>query len=203
MKKLTILILVLCLVFSLFSCGTRGNGDSSETPEGSGTGGNSTGDGSTEPPPTKEYIDAAVGHYEIELDGMNVNVDFWSIPPQWYQTPYQALEGTLTYTNNTGTALTRYLLAGFDIHLVQYDSDDVAYSDTPEIEQSTEYETLTNETPILLTLDPGETVTINFSVAYPEQLTIPDCEQSITFGLSESESFHSHDLSYRLCFHLR
>ncbi len=38
MKKLTILILVLCLVFSLFSCGTKGNGDSSGTPEGSGTG---------------------------------------------------------------------------------------------------------------------------------------------------------------------
>lgn len=203
MKRILTLLILLCLVLSLFACGTRGNGDSSETPQDSGSGDGtppeSSGDDGTDPPPTPQEIQPSVGYYEIELEGVSLRIDFEDVPNPWFE---NRIEGTLTYTNNTGAELSRYLHAAIDIFGEHYYSDELTHSDTPEIVQSEEYETLTLEEPLLLHLAPGETVTVNFSVAIPHQYDLPDCCHYLTFGLSENDEFHFRETSYRLCFRL-
>lgn len=189
MKRILTLLILLCLVLSLFACGSRGNGGSSETPQ----------DGGTDPPPTPQKIEPSVGYYEIELEGVSLRVDFGDVPTPWFE---NRIEGTLTYTNNTGAELSRYLHAAIDIFGEHYYPDDFTHSSTPEIVQSEEYETLTLEEPLLLHLAPGEPVTVNFSVAIPHQYDLPDCSHYLTFGLSENDEFHFRETSYRLCFRL-
>ena len=203
-KKILALLILLCLVLSLFACGSRGNGGSSETPQDSGSGDGtppeSSGDDGTDPPPTPQVIEPSVGYYEIELEGVLLRVDFWDVPTPWFE---NRIEGTLSYTNNTGAELSRYLHAAIDIFGEHYYSDELTHSDTPEIVQSEEYGTLTAEAPLLLDLASGETVTVNFSVELPHMFELPECSHYLTFGLSENDEFLFRETSYRLCFRVK
>ena len=215
MKNFLCLFLILSLLLTCGCTASRGDGEPSETPDETPaetpeetpdetldeTPDETPADSGTNvPPPTKEALMASVGSFENTMDGVTVRVAFRSIPESWYKNQPILYEGTLTYTNDTGEQLTRYLHANIDICGDHYVLDEITHSDTPVIEPSEEYETLTEEAPLLLSLAPGESVTVNFSVLYPAHQIILDAPMYLTFGLSEGEEYDFFDTSYRFCF---
>jgi len=120
--------------------------------------------------------DPTVGHYETMRDGILVGVDFWNVPEPWDGNglnPWQGkrLEGTLTYTNNTGARFLAYLHAfndmGYWMSDKYMDGGLFPYSPVPIVEQNEQLETITVEEPLLLDLAHGETITVNFSIEVP------------------------------------
>jgi len=191
MKKLFCLLLVLCILLSVGCTAPQGGDEPSDTPQGSGSGDASD--------TILAYTDCepVIGHYEFERDGVLVGVDFWNLPRPWYG---ERLEGTITYTNNTGTEISRYLHAFVEMGDI-WDRDDVVrYSTAPKIEQSEKFATVTEEAPLLLNLLPGEKVTVNFSVEVPSDIRENDALYNLNFGLYENEVPKVGELKYLVYF---
>lgn len=202
MKKLTVLILVFCLVFTLFSCNSRGDGEPSGTPADS--------DSSEQNPPrdssdrdeeltllTGEMGEPSVGHYEFERDGMLIGVDFWNVPHPWYG---NRLEGTLTYTNNTGVEISRYIHAFVELGAPWDEDNEVYYASAPKVDPSEAFASVGKDAPLFLNLLPGKTITVNFSIEIPPDIKENDAFYNLFFGLYENEIPKDSEVEYLVSF---
>ena len=190
MKKLLCLLLVLCILLSVGCTAPQGGDEPSDTPQDSGSGDASD--------TILAYTDSepVIGHYEFERDGVLVGVDFWNLSRPWYG---ERIEGTITYTNNTGTEISRYLHAFVELGGDWAQDDVVRYSTTPQIEQSEKFATVAEEAPLLLNLLPGETITVNFSVEVPD-IQDNDALYNLFFGLYENEVPKGGEVKYLVYF---
>ena len=214
MKKFLPLLLTLCLLLSLFSCGARGDGEPSETPDETPV---ETPDETPDETPadnglcekdpplrdgltllTDEMGEPSVGHYEFDRDGVAVAVDFWSVPRPWYG---ERLEGTLTYTNNTGTEISRYLHAYVELGSSwEVTGETVYYASEPRIAQSAELASVGEDAPVLVNLSSGETVTVNFSIEVPSDIKENTAFYDLYFGLYENEEPTAGEVKYLVYF---
>ncbi|MBR2907623.1 MAG: hypothetical protein IKC26_06200 [Clostridia bacterium] len=207
------MLLLSCLILTLLSCDTTEGTETSETPNESSSEPSSAeipNESSSEPGSdentipdessneedhttdssetelnylTQVYTIPSVGYYEQERNGILFRVDFWEVPepadPGW-------IEGTVTYTNNTGADLSCYLHTLVN-NRHAYQSE-LPYFAVPEIEQREEYEKISEEEPFHMTLAPGESVTLNLSIEISPLL--PEAFHYLTFALSENEVFN-------------
>ena len=183
MKKLLCLLLVLCILFCVGCASTQG-GDGTP-PESSGE---TTGEEASVTLLTMENWEnckPAIGHYEFERDGILVGVDFWDLPRPWFG---ERIEGTVTYTNNTGEEISGYLHAYVEMGGLWNQDEIVSYSTAPRTEPNEQFATVTEEAPLLLNLTPGETVTMNFSVEVPAYIQYNDAHYDLFFLLYENET---------------
>lgn len=126
-----------------------------------------------------------VGAFTDERDGVSFRVDFFTVPRPWYG---ERIEGTLTYTNNTVTELSRYVHAFVDAGF-RLDQGELSYESAPRNEMSESYGTVMEDAPLLVTIAPGETVTVNFSVEVPSDIFENDLVYFLTFALADSDTY--------------